>query len=105
VHEHVDAAEGVDCGLDRRLDVLLHADVGRDEAGLAAERRDLGRGPLALLAIDLGDHQASALAREAPRDAAPDPLPRARHDDRPTSLPIRLPIRSRPALPRLFAGT
>ena len=78
--------------VDRRFDLLLDGDVGRDEAGLAAQLEELGGGALALDRIDLRDQHPGAFAREAPCDAAPDALAGTRHHRDP-SLQARRPCR------------
>ena len=83
VDEDVDAAELRHRALDSADHLLAHADVGRHEQRAHAElRRELQSACAPTPLVDLRDEQVRALAREAPRDPAADPLPRARHDRR-----------------------
>ena len=59
------------------------ADVRRERERAAAERLDLGRGPLRSRRVDLCDRDVRTLLREGQRDAAPDPAPRSRHEGHP----------------------
>src|SRR5262249_20480080 len=90
VHEHVDAAPGVERRLHRGGHLRVVADVGLHEAPLAAERGELPGGACPGLGVPLGDADLRALAREAPRDPAADPLAGAGHDRDPVRKPAHL---------------
>jgi hypothetical protein len=58
----------------------MPADIGMHEAGLAAGGADLGGGALAELVLNVSDEHLRPLARERPRNLAPDALSRPGHN-------------------------
>jgi hypothetical protein len=80
VHEHIDAALAREDALDPARDRLGLADVERFGARTAALLRDRGRCLRAARRVDLGDLDASALAREPLGGRSPDPGAAARHE-------------------------
>ncbi len=67
VDQHVDAAAIVGDPLDGPLDLRPIAEVALDRRGLAAQRLDVGGGPLELLFVARGQDDVRALGRERPR--------------------------------------
>src|SRR5262249_13640510 len=96
VHEHVDPAPGVERRLHGGLHLRVVADVGLDEAPLAAERGELARAARPRLGVPLRAEGLRALAGEAPRDPAAEAWPGAGHD----RDPVREPAHLRPSYRR-----
>ena len=93
VHQNVEAAERVDCGLDETLGLRPVRDVGSTGDGFATGGGDLvdhalgctaaARGRPVEADADVVDDDARALGGEGQRVCAPDSAARSRDDDHP----------------------
>src|SRR5579864_4613477 len=79
VHD-IEAAEFLDRAIDGALDVLLAGDVGELEDRVAAVLLAIAHRGVAALAIEIGDDDCGALARETDRSRATDATRRAGDD-------------------------
>jgi hypothetical protein len=81
--DDVEAAETIDRGPDRALHVLPRRHVAAHERGPASPCLDLLARRLALVVLEVGEHDVGALLGEAQRDAPADPARPARHEGHP----------------------
>ena len=80
VAEQIDAAEAFEHGIGQRLHRGGIADIGRH-----GDDPELGGGDVERLALDVGDHDLHALAREAGGHGPADPARTPRDDGDPSS--------------------
>jgi hypothetical protein len=77
VESDVQAAEPLDAGVQRRLDVVLTRDIAADGERLTAALLDQARRLLVAVSGDVGDHHACTFAGERKRGGAADAARRA----------------------------